>query len=45
MPAGDYVARWSGESDLGGRAASGVYFYRIVYPNGELSNRKMTILR
>ena len=45
MPPGDYVARWNGESDLGGRAASGVYFYRIVYPNGEMSNRKMTILR
>ncbi|HEY6572834.1 MAG TPA: FlgD immunoglobulin-like domain containing protein, partial [Candidatus Eisenbacteria bacterium] len=45
MPSGDSVARWNGDTDAGARAASGVYFYRIVYPNGDLSNRKMTILR
>jgi hypothetical protein len=26
---GDYEATWSGESDGGGRVASGVYFYRL----------------
>jgi hypothetical protein len=45
LPAGDHVTRWSGDTDHGARAASGVYFYRIVYPGGEISSRKMTILR
>ena len=45
MPAGDYTARWSGDTESGGRAASGAYFYRIVFPGGEISNRKMIILR
>jgi len=45
MPSGDYVARWNGEMESGGRAASGAYFYRIVFPGGEMSNKKMIILR
>ncbi|MEK7315802.1 MAG: FlgD immunoglobulin-like domain containing protein, partial [Candidatus Eisenbacteria bacterium] len=45
MPSGDYVARWNGETNRGARAASGIYFYRIIYPSGDVSSRKMTILR
>ena len=45
LPAGDHVARWNGDTNHGARAASGVYFYRIVYAGGEVSSRKMTILR
>jgi len=44
-PAGVHVARWNGETDSGGKSASGVYFYMITYPDGQLSSKKMTILR
>jgi len=43
--AGVYQARWTGELDSGGRAASGIYFYRITYPDGTSSAKRMAILR
>jgi len=45
MPSGDYVAHWNGDTDLGAHAASGAYFYRIIFPGGQFSNKKMIILR
>jgi hypothetical protein len=45
QPAGDHLVRWNGKSDGGARVASGVYFYRITYPNGEASARKLMIVR
>jgi len=43
--AGTHVVRWNGKTDGGARAASGVYFYRITYPNGEVSAKKLMIVR
>jgi len=43
--AGPHHISWNGKTDTGGRAASGVYFYRITYPNGEASAKKLIILR
>ena len=43
--AGVQSARWEGRSDIGGQAASGVYFYRITYPDGSHSAKQMTLLR
>jgi hypothetical protein len=45
LPAGNHVVRWDGKRDGGSRVASGVYFYRITYPNGEMSARKLMIVR
>ena len=38
-------ARWTGGLDSGGKAASSIYFYRITYPDGTTSAKKMAILR
>lgn len=43
--AGWHEAVWNGKTSHGSDAASGVYFYRIGYPDGGSSARKMTILR
>jgi len=43
--AGLHVVRWNGKTDGGVRAGSGVYFYRITYPSGESSAKKLMILR
>jgi hypothetical protein len=43
--AGPHVARWRGETDSGRNAASGIYFYKITYPEGNTASKKMTILR
>jgi len=43
--AGDHLVRWNGKTDGGARAASGVYFYRITYPSGEISAKKLMIVR
>lgn len=43
--AGTYSARWDGRSDSGGRVASSIYFYRITYPGGARSVKKMAIMR
>jgi len=45
LPEGDHAVRWNGDLDGGGRAASGIYFYRITYPDGAISAKKMTMLR
>ncbi len=45
LPAGPHEIRWYGELDSGARASSGVYFYRINYPDGTVSGRKMIMLR
>jgi hypothetical protein len=38
------VTRWNGKTDGGNPAASGVYFYRITFPDGSISSKKMMIL-
>jgi hypothetical protein len=43
--AGPHTARWNGRDDAGRMVASGTYFYRITYPDGTESARKMIILR
>jgi hypothetical protein len=42
---GPHAIRWSGSADRGGRVASGVYFYKIEYPDGSVSAKKLTMLR
>jgi hypothetical protein len=44
-PAGSFAAMWDGRTDAGTAAASGTYFGRITFPDGETSERKLTILR
>ena len=44
LTAGEHVAVWNGETDAGGRAASGVYFYRVD-AGGESSTRKMMLVK
>jgi hypothetical protein len=44
-PAGVHAARWNGSTEQGRRSASGVYFYVITYPDGQISSKKMTVLR
>jgi FlgD Ig-like domain len=43
--AGWHSARWDGRTDDGNATASGVYFYRIEYPEGGVSSKKMILLR
>jgi hypothetical protein len=43
--AGEYVMPWNGVMDSGTKAASGVYFYRITYPDGGASAKKMIMLK
>jgi hypothetical protein len=42
--AGDYEATWTGETERGTRAASGVYFYRLTAP-GVSQTRKMVLAK
>ena len=42
---GIHQTRWAGELDSGGRAGSGIYFYRIDYPGGTSSLKKLVMLR
>jgi len=42
---GDHSVKWDGRDDSGQQVASGTYFYRVVFPDGSESGRKMTILR
>jgi hypothetical protein len=43
--AGPHVVRWNGQADGGRTAANGIFFYRITYPDGTTSAKKMAILR
>ena len=43
--AGWHIVRWSGQTDDGNATASGVYFYRIEYPDGGITSKKMILLR
>ncbi len=43
-PAGSHRVAWDGKSDTGGSVPTGVYFYRLVTPEGELA-RRMTVIR
>ncbi len=42
---GIHQTRWAGDIDSGGEVASGVYFYRIDFPDGTSSLRKLSVLR
>ncbi|MBU0983517.1 MAG: T9SS type A sorting domain-containing protein [candidate division Zixibacteria bacterium] len=44
LPAGCHTVHWDGTDASGGRAASGIYFYRMVAENTILS-RKMLLLK
>lgn len=44
-PAGSYVARWDGRTDVGTAVASGTYFGQITFPDGTHSEQKLTIIR
>ena len=44
-PAGVHAARWNGATESGARAATGIYFYRITYPDGHTTSKKMAVLR
>lgn len=44
-PAGSHLERWDGRLTGGGRAASGIYLYRIEYPNGRATAKKMALMR
>ena len=44
MDQGVHTAVWSGDDDRGGRAASGLYFYRLTTDSGVLT-RKMTLIK
>ncbi|HET9253516.1 MAG TPA: FlgD immunoglobulin-like domain containing protein [Candidatus Eisenbacteria bacterium] len=43
--AGPHAVRWNGATNEGSSTASGVYFYKIEYPDGAVSSRKMILLR
>ena len=45
MPGGSHVTRWDGRLDDGRAATSGAYFFRISYPDGTTSERRMTLLK
>jgi hypothetical protein len=45
QPAGIHRVRWEGALDSGARAASGAYFYRITFPSGAASTKKMILLK
>jgi agmatine deiminase len=44
LGAGPHEVSWSGVEDGGGRAASGVYFFRLVH-NGDIVSRKGVLLK
>jgi hypothetical protein len=44
-PPGEHLARWDGRLQNRETAGSGVYFYRIEYPGGGISSKKMILLR
>ncbi len=44
QPAGASVVVWSGEDEQGDQVSSGLYFYRLVTEEGELT-RKMLLVK
>lgn len=44
-PAGEHQARWSGETDHGGRAASGVYFARLVVDGAAAGATRLVLVQ
>jgi len=45
LGSGPHQVRWDGLVDSGGHAVSGTYFYRVQYPDGTVSSKKMLLLR
>jgi hypothetical protein len=45
QPAGFHIISWDGRLDSGMAAASGIYLYRITYPDGHTASKKMSVLR
>jgi serine protease len=43
-PAGERLVRWDGKDDRGRTVGSGVYFFRVVTPDG-VENRRVAVLR
>jgi len=43
--AGNYVARWDGQTNIGTAAASGTYFATFTFPDGTSASQKVTVLR
>jgi hypothetical protein len=43
--AGFHSVKWDGRTDRGATPASGIYFYRIQYPDGGTFQRKMALIR
>jgi serine protease len=43
-PAGERLVRWDGKDDRGRMVGSGVYFFRVMTPDG-IENRRVAILR
>lgn len=44
-PRGRHSVRWDGTTDKGGAVGSGVYFFRVTYPDGTQQSKKMTLMR
>jgi flagellar hook assembly protein FlgD len=42
---GDHRAMWDGTTDRGGKAASGVYFFRLMINGQSIGDRKLVFLR
>jgi flagellar hook assembly protein FlgD len=45
VPAGEQTIRWSGRTQAGNAAASGVYFYRLSMASGDQKTRRMVLLK
>jgi hypothetical protein len=43
LPAGEHYVVWGGETDSGGQAVSGVYFYRLQTADGSLTHRMVML--
>ncbi len=45
LPAGEHSVRWNGRDALGRPVASGVYFVRLLTPEGQALSRKLLLAR
>ncbi|MEZ4386256.1 MAG: M14 family zinc carboxypeptidase [Candidatus Krumholzibacteriia bacterium] len=45
LPAGEHAVRWNGRDALGRPVASGVYFVRLLTPEGQELSRKLLLAR